>query len=191
MTKHSKKRGGCYGGGGGSCTGGRRHRTRKLKGGAYGVGEAIGPGAIEYNKVDITGPVKGYPSATDNPSPTDEGGGYAAYGGRRRSRRRTQRVVKKKSAAAIRRLLKAKGLKVSGSKRALTARARKARIPMKGGRSSITGTPYHSYTGAGDAGLTSKFAGDHTVWNNVVPLPGWGRESGAFTQSESGGLQDA
>jgi hypothetical protein len=180
MTKHSRKRGGCYGG--------RRRTARKFKGGAYGVGQPIAVGAIEYNKVDITGPVKGYPSATDNPSPVNEGGGYAAYGGRRR---RTKRVVKKKSAAAIRRLLKAKGLKVSGSKRALTLRARKARIPMKGGRSSLTGAPYHSYTGHGDAGLTSKFAGAHRVWNDVVPMPGWGPGSSKFIQSESGGLVDA
>jgi hypothetical protein len=135
----------------------------------------------------------GYPTATDQGNPTPyEAGHYAAVGAGRR-RRKTKKVVKKKSVKAIKRLLKAKGLKVSGSRRALTLRARKARIPMKGGQ-SITGAPYRSYQGGdgnADRGLPSEFNLAHKVNNNVLPLPGYGGGSTEFISSGSGGLVPA
>lgn len=169
MVRRSKK-GGCYGGG--SCMGGRR-RTRR--GGAYGpLADQPIVGTMLVGRVDTSGPVVDGPK-----SATDFVGG----------RRRTRRVIKKKSVAAIRRLLKAKGLKVSGSRRAVTARARKARIPLKGG-GSTTGTPYHSYTGAGDAGKISPFIAANPVSNNVLDMPGYGSDSAAFRSTGSGGLAE-
>ena len=136
----------------------------------------------------------GYPSATDggNPQPFQAHNTYAGVGGRRR--RKTKKVVKKKSVKAIKRLLKAKGLKVSGSRRALTLRARKARIPMKGGRSPLTGAPYQSYQGGegnADRGLASQFNLANPVNNNVLTLPGYGPGSSEFITSGSGGLVPA
>ena len=135
----------------------------------------------------------GYPSATDQGNPTPyEAGHYAAAGAGRR--RKTKKVIKKKSVAAIKRLLKAKGLKVSGSRRAVTARARKARIPMKGGRSPLTGAPYRSYQGSEgnvDRGLASEFNMANPVNNNVLTLPGYGTGSSEFIQTEGGGLRRA
>jgi len=115
------------------------------------VNTAVGAG--DYTK-DASGAV-----------PTNEGAGYAAVGGRRRGSRRTRR----KSVAQIKRLLKAKGMKVSGSRRALTARARKARIPLKGG-GPITGGVYGAYGGEGFAGMANPERGAHPSSNGVVPL---------------------
>ena len=179
VRSRSSKKGGCWGG--------RRRRT--MKGGAYGVGAAIAPGAVEWDRVNITGPVGPESRSAGDVAPNSEGGPYAAAGGRRRSRK-TRRVIKKKSVATIKRLLKAKGLKVSGSRRAVTARARKARIPLKGG-GAVTGTPYQSYTGQGSRGLTDGTSGAHEVNNNVLSLPGWGPGSSQFIQTQSGGLSDA
>jgi hypothetical protein len=156
---------------------GGRRRTVK-RGGAYGplpASEQTIVGTMLVDKVNTSGPVAGGPMSV-----TDQAGG----------RRRTRRVIKKKSVAAIKRLLKAKGLKVSGSRRAVTARARKARIPLKGG-GSTTGTPYHSYTGAGDAGKISPFIAANPVSNNVLDMPGYGSDSGAFRSTGSGGLAEA
>ena len=151
-------------------------------------------GTLLVKPDNLSGSV-GYPSATDqgNPQPFQQHNTYAAYGGRRR-RRKTKKVVKKKSVKAIKRLLKAKGLKVSGSRRALTLRARKARIPMKGGRSPLTGAPYQSYQGGegnADRGLASQFNLANPVNNNVLTLPGYGLGSSEFITSESGGLVPA
>jgi len=142
------------------------------------------PGGLR-EAVNISGGV-GYPSATDggNPQPFSTGS-YAAAGGRRRKT--------KKSVKAIKRLLKARGLKVSGSRRAVTARARKARIPLKGG-GPITGSAYRSYMGGEgnmDGGLASEYNKAHPVDNNVQTLPGYGGDSSAFRSSASGGLVPA
>lgn len=149
-------------------------------------------GTLLVERDNISGPV-GYPSATDQGNPTPyEAGHYAAAGAGRR-RRKTKKVVKKKSVKAIKRLLKAKGLKVSGSRRAVTARARKARIPVKGGnRSPLSGGPYQSYQGGdgnADRGLASQFAAARPVYNDVMPLPD--TNGGSFYQSGSGGLVSA
>jgi len=174
--------------------GGRRRRT--MRGGTVvatplGAGDQNIVGTLLVERGNISGGV-GYPSATDqgNPQPFSSGS-YAAAGGRRR--RKTKKVVKKKSVAAIKRLLKAKGLKVSGSRRAITARARKARIPLKGG-GSITGTAYQSYQGGegnADRGLASQFSRANPVDNNVQTLPGYGPGSTEFISSGSGGLVPA
>jgi hypothetical protein len=157
---------------GGNCwKGGRRGRKRTLKGGGYGFefgnqgGAPIGVAGGMISKVD-TGGYVGRPSAGEV-APKDEGGGYAAAGGRRRRSRRTRR----KSVAQIKRLLKAKGMKVSGSRRALTARARKARIPLKGG-GVAPGTSYGAYAGGGDGGMANLTAGAHPPNDGVQPLPG-------------------
>jgi hypothetical protein len=165
---------------GGNCgamhEGGRRRRT--MRGGSgYGfapnqVGTPIGAAAGGWERVDGTAPAPGGPHSVT------EGGR------RRRGSRKTRRVVKKKSVATIKRLLKAKGLKVSGSRRAVTARARKARIPLKGG--AVTGTPYGGYVGTGSAGMASQFAGAHRVDNNVITTGGYGLRT-----TESGGAAEA
>ena len=53
MAKKSMKKGG---GGCGAMYGGKRHTSRRLRGGMYGVGQAITPGALEYGAA-YTGPV--------------------------------------------------------------------------------------------------------------------------------------
>lgn len=184
--------------GGNSCTaggieGGRR-RKRTMRGGmGYGFGGSqvntpIGAAAGGWEAVDGTAPAPGGPHGAGDFS--DPSRGRNATGGRRRRRgsRKTRRVVKKKSVATIKRLLKAKGLKVSGSRRALTARARKARIPMKGG-AAITGAPFGANVGEGSAGLSSQFAGAHPVYNGVVPMPDV--NDGGYYQNGAGGLTPA
>lgn len=184
--------------GGSSCTaggieGGRR-RKRTMRGGmGYGFGGSqegvpIGAPGGGWEAVDGTAPAPGGPVGATEFSDSSRGGN--ATGGRRRRRgsRKTRRVVKKKSVATIKRLLKAKGLKVSGSRRALTARARKARIPMKGG-GMVAGTPYHSFTGAGSAGLATPFMAAHRVNNDVVPMPDV--NDGGYYQNGAGGLTRA
>ena len=175
---------------------GRRRRT--MRGGTMAAtpldaGDQNIVGTLLVKPDNLSGSV-GYPSATDggNPQPFQAHNTYAAYGGRRR--RKTKKVVKKKSVKAIKRLLKAKGLKVSGSRRALTLRARKARIPMKGGRSPLTGAPYQSYQGGegnADRGLASQFNLANPVYNDVMPIPGYGPGSSEFITSGSGGLVPA
>jgi hypothetical protein len=173
---------------------GRRRRT--MRGGTMAT-TPLGPedqnivGTLLVKPDNLSESV-GYPSATDQGNPTPyEAGHYAAAGAGRR--RKTKKVVKKKSVAAIKRLLKAKGLKVSGSRRAVTARARKARIPMKGGnRSPLSGGPYQSYQGSegnADRGLASQFSAARPVNNNVLPLPD--TNGGSFYQTGSGGLVSA
>ena len=76
-------------------------------------------------------------------------------------------------------------MKVSGSRRALTARARKARIPMKGG-GMVTGTPYESFTGNGVAGGITPFMAANPVYNDVIPTGGYGLKT-----AESGGGVEA
>ena len=166
--------------GGSSCgiDGGRR-RKRTMRGGngfAFSANQAdsgLGVGNALRGGDNATAPAPGGPvGATEF---RDDARGGNATGGRRRRRgsRKTRRVVKKKSVATIKRLLKARGLKVSGSRRALTARARKARIPMKGG-GMVAGTPYGANVGAGSAGLSNQFAGAHPVSGGVVPTGGYG-----------------
>ena len=158
--------------GGSTCTaggieGGRR-RKRTMRGGSgYGFqlnqeGGIIGAPAGNWSEVD------GSAGAPGGPRGVTEGGRR-----RRRGSRKTRRVVKKKSVATIKRLLKAKGLKVSGSRRALTARARKARIPMKGG-GMVAGTPYGGYVGEGSAGLPSQFVAANPVSGGVITTGGYG-----------------
>jgi hypothetical protein len=55
-----------------------------MRGGMYGVGEAITPGALTYGAA-YTGPVNAAGNAI--PDPTDPAGGYTGIGGRRRRRR--------------------------------------------------------------------------------------------------------
>ena len=141
---------------------------RRMRGGAYGVGEPIAVGALAYNNVDTSGRVPGGPPSAGEPSPGG-GGNYAAAGGRRRRGSRGSRRTRRKSVAQIKRLLKAKGMKVSGSRRALTARARKARIPLKGG-GAVGGTPYQTFEGEGDNGLPNLTAGAHPGGGEVVKL---------------------
>ena len=166
--------------GGASCgamhEGGRRRRT--MRGGGFGFDTAqassgLGVGNAQWGADRATAPAPGGPVGAGEFQ--DAGRGGNATGGRRRRRgsRKTRRVVKKKSVATIKRLLKAKGLKVSGSRRALTARARKARIPMKGG-GAITGTPYGGYVGEGSAGLPSQFVAAHRVSGGVITTGGYG-----------------
>ena len=173
---------------------GGRRRKRTMRGGmGYGFGGSqegvpIGAPAGGWMAVDGTAPAPGGPTGVGGFSDPTRGGN--ATGGRRRRRgsRKTRRVVKKKSVATIKRLLKAKGLKVSGSRRALTARAHKARIPMKGG-AAITGAPYGANVGAGSAGLSSHFVAAHHVNNDVVPMPDV--NDGGYYQNGAGGLTRA
>jgi hypothetical protein len=184
-------------------TEGGRKRRRTMRGGTIATSFSVGagdqnvvgaPGGI-VGGVNLSGPVPGgYPSATDggNPQPFQHPNTYAAVGAGRR-RRKTKKVVKKKSVKAIKRLLKAKGLKVSGSRRALTLRARKARIPMKGGnRSPLSGAPYQESRGGEgnvDRGRVGAFNRAHEVNNNVLPLPGYGGGSSEFVTTATGGLR--
>lgn len=161
----------------GGVEGGRR-RKRTMRGGngfAFSANQedsGLGVGNAARSGDGANAPAPGGPvGATEFRDPTR---GNNARGGRRRRRgsRKTRRVVKKKSVATIKRLLKAKGLKVSGSRRALTARARKARIPMKGG-GAITGTPYGGYVGEGSAGLPSQFVAANPVSGGVITTGGY------------------
>jgi hypothetical protein len=188
MAKHSKKMRG------GNCgamhEGGRRRRTVRGGGFAFSANQAgsgLGVGNALRSGDSATAPAPGGPHGAGEFVDSSRGGN-ATGGRRRRGSRKTRRVVKKKSVATIKRLLKAKGLKVSGSRRALTARARKARIPMKGG-GMVTGTPYGGYVGTGSAGLPSQFAGAHPVSNNVMSLPGV--NDGGYYQNGAGGLTPA
>ena len=152
-----------------SMDGGRRRRHHTLKGGAYGVGDpkdaGLGVGNMPWGYVNTASGAGNYTKDASGAVPRNEGAGYAAVGGRRRRTRRTRR----KSVSTIKRLLKAKGLKVSGSRRALTARARKARIPLKGG-GPVTGTAYGAYGGEGVGGLANQKSGSHPSAHDVVPL---------------------
>ena len=180
--------------GGSSCTaggieGGRR-RKRTMRGGGFGFDTAqassgLGVGNAQWGADRATAPAPGGPVGAGEFQ--DAGRGGNATGGRRRRRgsRKTRRVVKKKSVATIKRLLKAKGLKVSGSRRALTARARKARIPMKGG-GMVAGTPYHSFTGQGVAGGITPFMAAHPVSGGVITTGGYGLRT-----TETGGGAEA
>jgi hypothetical protein len=175
---------------GGNCgamhEGGRRRRTMRGGGFAFSAdqgGSGLGVGNALRGGDNATAPAPGGPHGAGEF--VDGGrGGNATGGRRRRGSRKTRRVVKKKSVATIKRLLKAKGLKVSGSRRAVTARARKARIPLKGG--AVTGTPYGGYVGTGSAGMASQFAGAHRVDNNVITTGGYGLRT-----TESGGAAEA
>jgi hypothetical protein len=170
MAKRSKKGGGgCMGG---NMDGGRRKRT--MKGGAYGAGDptdaGLGVGNMPWGYVNTASGAGDYTKDASGAVPTNEGGSYAAAGGRRR--RRGSRRTRRKSVPQIKRLLKAKGLKVSGSRRALTARARKARIPLKGGGYS-NGTLYQAFEGGDgnvDRGLATGVTREHPGGNGVVPL---------------------
>ena len=181
--------------GGSSCgiDGGRR-RKRTMRGGngfAFSANQAdsgLGVGNALRGGDNATAPAPGGPvGATEF---RDDARGGNATGGRRRRRgsRKTRRVVKKKSVATIKRLLKARGLKVSGSRRALTARARKARIPMKGGMRATAGG---SYVGAGNAGLTNlqQYTQELPGGGGVMPMPDV--NDGGYYQNRAGGLTPA
>uniref|UniRef100_A0A6C0JGH9 SAP domain-containing protein n=1 Tax=viral metagenome TaxID=1070528 RepID=A0A6C0JGH9_9ZZZZ len=178
---------------GGNCgllhEGGRR-RKRTMRGGGYSfspdqAGSELGAGNALRGADGATAPAPGGPHGVGEFADGSRGGNASGGGRRRRGSRKTRRVVKKKSVATIKRLLKAKGLKVSGSRRALTARARKARISMKGG-GMVTGTPYGGYVGTGSAGMASQFVGAHPVANNVITTGGYG-----LNTAESGGGVEA
>lgn len=181
--------------GGSSCAAGAieggRRRKRTMRGGngfsfaADQANSGLGVGNALHGGDNATAPAAGGPVGAGEFSDSTRGGN--ATGGRRRRRgsRKTRRVVKKKSVATIKRLLKAKGLKVSGSRRALTARARKARIPMKGG-GTITGTPYHSFTGEGVAGGITPFMAANPVSGGVITTGGYD-----IMTTRSGGGQQA
>jgi hypothetical protein len=192
MAKRSKKGGGC----GGSMYEGGRRRKRTMRGGmGYGFGGSqegvpIGAPAGGWVAVDGTAPAAGGPQGPGGFNDPSRGGNASGGGRRRRGSRKTRRVVKKKSVAQIKRLLKAKGLKVSGSRRTVTARARKARIPLKGG--AITGTPYGGYVGTGSAGMASQFVAANPVSNNVVgDGGGYGLDAAGIITTESGGGREA
>jgi hypothetical protein len=186
MAKRSSKKGGC-----GNWAGGKRKRT--MRGGMVGLGdpETAGLGVGNMPRVWVAGnaPAPGGPhGASEFTDPTR--GNNASGGGRRRGSRRTRRVIKKKSVATIKRLLKAKGLKVSGSRRAVTVRARKARIPLKGG--TRVGTTGASFVGTGSAGLASQTAYDTNTLpegGGVMRLPGL--NDGGFYENQAGGMTRA
>jgi hypothetical protein len=69
----------------------KRRGSRRLRGGAYGVGAAIAPGALESNAA-YTGPVNS--SGTPVPDPTDPKGGFSGVGGRRRRRSTRRRKMR-------------------------------------------------------------------------------------------------
>ena len=170
---------------------GGRRRKRTMRGGGFGfaadqAGSGLGAGNAEWGLDRATAPAAGGPTGPGEFSDPTRGNN-ASVGGRRRRRgsRKTRRVVKKKSVATIKRLLKAKGLKVSGSRRALTARARKARIPMKGG-GMVAGAPYHSFTGEGVAGGITPFMAAHPVSGGVITTGGYGLRT-----TETGGGAEA
>ena len=187
MAKRSKKGGGdCQGG---TYRGGRRHKRTMRGGMGYGFGGSqegvpIGAPAGGWIAVDGTEAAAGGPVGAGGFSDPSRGGNASGGGRRRRGSRKTRRVVKKKSVATIKRLLKAKGLKVSGSRRALTARARKARIPLKGG-GMVTGTPYGAFVGRGHEGMASQFVANHPVSGGVIITEG----HGVRTAENGGGVE--
>ena len=86
--------------GGGTCGsmyGGKRRKSRR--GGAYGVGAAITPGALEYGTA-YTGPVNSAGAAV--PDPTDPAGGYTGLGGRRRRGTRKGRKSRRRGTRKMR-----------------------------------------------------------------------------------------
>jgi hypothetical protein len=176
--------------GGSAIYGGRRHKRTMRGGMGYGLqlnqeGGIVGAPAGNWSASDGTAPARGGPVGAGGFSDPSRGGNASGGGRRRRGSRKTRRVVKKKSVATIKRLLKAKGLKVSGSRRALTARARKARIPMKGG-SRITGIPYGAFVGQGHEGMASQFVADNPVSGGVLTRDGYG-----LMTTETGGGREA
>jgi len=175
MTKRSKKGGGDCGGK--VYEGGRRHK-RTRRGGGYGFDPnqrgGLGVGNAQWGADRASAPARGGPVGAGEFTDDSRGGNNASGGGRRRrGSRKTRRSV-----ATIKRLLKAKGLKVSGSRRALTARARKARIPLKGG-GMVTGTPFGGYVGTGSAGMSEQFKGAHGGNNDVIATGGYGLDASA------------
>jgi hypothetical protein len=170
----------------GSALNGGRRRKRTMRGGmGYGFqlnqeGGIVGAPAGNWSASDGTAAARGGPTGVGGFDDPSRGGNASGGGRRRRGSRKTRRSV-----ATIKRLLKAKGLKVSGSRRALTARARKARIPMKGG-GMVTGTPYESFTGNGVAGGITPFMAANPVSGNVITRGGYGLRT-----AESGGGVEA
>jgi hypothetical protein len=75
-------------GGGSQCMGGRRRRSRKMRGGMYGVdtkAAPIGAGALPYGAA-YTGAADPQTGAAVQ-DPAMPGGGWSGIGGRRRSRK--------------------------------------------------------------------------------------------------------
>ena len=140
VKKLTKKAGGACGGS--SCwAGGKRGKvgkSRRLRGGMYGVGQPITAGALEYGAA-YTGPVG--PDGGAVPDPTDPAGGYTGIGGRKGRKTRKGRKGSKK-----------------GSK--------KSRRKMRGGASQVSmGTVGYGYTGTGAGGLTD--ATQYTTQGNA------------------------
>jgi hypothetical protein len=144
----------------------------------------LGAGNALRTNDGANAPARGGTTGVTEFSDYTRGGNASGGGRRRRGSRKTRRVVKKKSVATIKRLLKAKGLKVSGSRRALTARARKARIPMKGG-GMVTGTPYGAFVGQGHEGMSNQFLAANPVNNGVLTTGGYG-----LMTTETGGARE-
>lgn len=112
---------------GGACAGGcwAAGKRRTYRGGMYGVGEPITPGALTYGAA-YTGPVDGAGNAV--PDPTLPGGGYTGIGGRKGRKTRKGR----------------KG----------TKKGRKGTRKMRGGANQISmGTTGYGYAGTGSGGL--------------------------------------
>jgi hypothetical protein len=168
--------------------GGRRRKGTR-RGGGYSfspdqANSGLGAGNAARGGDGATDPAPGGPVGAGGFSDPGRGGNASGGGRRRRGSRKTRRVVKKKSVATIKRLLKAKGLKVSGSRRALTARARKARIPMKGG-GMVTGTPYGAFVGEGHEGMANQFRAANPVSGGVLTTGGYG-----LMTTETGGARE-
>jgi hypothetical protein len=180
--------------GGSGCTGGTveggRRRKRTMRGGngfsfPDQTNSGLGAGNALRTNDGANAPARGGPTGVTEFSDYTRGGNASGGGRRRRGSRKTRRVVKKKSVATIKRLLKAKGLKVSGSRRALTARARKAPIPMKGG-GMVTGTPYGAFVGEGHEGMVNQFRAANPVSGGVLTTGGYG-----LMTTGSGGAREA
>lgn len=135
--------------------GGRRRRSRKMKGGNfYGVGAAIAPGAIEYTKVAN---LSAKPDGTLGPADTG-----AMNGGRRRSRhsRRSRRGKASQKGKIL------YGDIFRGGKKRSTRRRK-----MYGGASQMLPAKASAgFTGEGSRGLADYKDVGTGMPNNVVPL---------------------
>lgn len=175
--------------GGSAIYGGRRGRKHTMRGGngfsfPDQTNSGLGAGNARRDADGATDPAPGGPVGAGEFNDPTRGNNASGGGRRRRGSRKTRRVVKKKSVATIKRLLKAKGLKVSGSRRALTARARKARIPLKGG-GMVTGTPYGAFVGEGHEGMANQFRAANPVSGGVLTTGGYG-----LMTTETGGARE-
>ena len=88
--------------GGSACgTMGGKRKSRRMRGGMYGVGQPITAGALEYGAA-YTGPVNAAGNAV--PDPTDPAGGYTGIGGRKRRGTRKGRKGSRKGRRGTRKM---------------------------------------------------------------------------------------